>query len=200
MKNFFAIAMILMLGITQTSFAQVSENTKLFKDVMGLDAHLFEEGFNQCKLDALDGYVAKDMEFFHDNGGMQNRAEFFQAMKKNVCSNPEGKPIRTLVAGSSQVFPLNNNGVLYGAIQQGVHRFHLRGKDTSTDGYTEAKFTNVWLYRDGKWQLKSALSYDHQQKYGKIATGISIKKAAPKPIKLFHIGIASLSLSLYAEN
>lgn len=200
MKNFFAIALTLLLGSTQTAFAQVSENTKLFKDVMELDAHLFEEGFNQCKLDAMDKVVAPDLEFFHDKGGMQNRAQFLEAVKKNICSNPEGKPIRTLVAGSSQVYALENNGVLYGAIQMGTHRFHTKGKDLSAEGYTVAKFTHLWLLRDGQWKLKNSLSYDHQHKDGKIATGKFMKKAEPKPITLLRLSIASLSLSLYLQD
>ncbi len=201
MKNLFALSFLLMLCGSQASHAQVSENTKLFKDVMELDSHLFDEGFNQCKLDVTDKYVAQDLEFFHDKGGIQNRAQFFEAVKKNICSNPNGKPIRTLVAGSSQVFPLENDGVLYGAIQMGIHQFHIKGKDTSVEGYTVAKFTHLWLIRDGQWKLKNALSYDHQHKDGKITKNTTNKKAiAPSPVKLFQLTIASLSWSFYYQD
>ena len=134
MKKSIALAFALFLCGSQTAYAQVAENEKLFKDVMELDSHLFDEAFNQCKLNVLDKYISPDLEFFHDKGGTQNRAQFFEAIKKNICSNPDGKPIRTLVPGSSQVFPLENNGVLYGAVQMGVHRFDTKGADVAVDG------------------------------------------------------------------
>lgn len=198
MKKSIALAFALFLCGSQTAYAQVAENEKLFKDVMELDSHLFDEAFNQCKLNVLDKYISPDLEFFHDKGGTQNRAQFFEAIKKNICSNPDGKPIRTLVPGSSQVFPLENNGVLYGAVQMGVHRFDTKGADVAVEGYTIAKFTHVWVIRNGQWQLKSAISYDHQHKDGKVAITQIIKKALRQPAKLFEITIWSLTLRLYS--
>lgn len=200
MKKSIALAFALFLCGSQTAYAQVAENEKLFKDVMELDSHLFDEAFNQCKLNVLDKYISPDLEFFHDKGGTQNRAQFFEAIKKNICSNPDGKPIRTLVPGSSQVFPLENNGVLYGAVQMGVHRFDTKGADVAVAGYTIAKFTHVWLIRNGKWQLKTSISYDHQHKDGKIASAVSVKNALLKPLKLFELTIASLTLGLYVQD
>ena len=197
MKNFIALVLILMLGGTQTSEAQVSENTTLFKDILALDSELFDQGFNQCKPNIFEARTDEKLEFFHDKGGIQNREKFLEAVKRNICSNLNEKPIRTLVAGSSQVFPLDNNGVLYGAIQQGVHQFHSKGKDPAVNGYTVAKFTHVWLLRDGIWKLKSALSYDHQQKTGKAAGNISIHKMVKQRVKLMELTIASMSWSLY---
>jgi Domain of unknown function (DUF4440) len=198
MKKILAFSLALLLCGLQTAHAQVAENSKLFKDVMELDSHLFDEGFNECKLDVTDKYVAADLEFFHDKGGSQNRAQFMAAVKKNICSNPNGKPIRTLVVGSSQVFPLENDGVLYGAVQMGVHRFDTKGADVAKVGYTLAKFTHVWLIRDGKWQLKSAISYDHQHKDGKLATTQTIKKALLRPSKLLELTIASITFRFYS--
>jgi Domain of unknown function (DUF4440) len=198
MKKVLAFGLVLLLSGLPTAYAQVAENSKLFKDVMELDSHLFDEGFNECKLNSMDKYIAPDLEFFHDKGGSQNRAQFFEAVKKNVCSNPNGKPLRTLVPGSSQVFPLENNGVLYGAVQMGIHRFDTKGADVAKVGYTLAKFTHVWLIRDGHWQLKTSISYDHQHKDGKLASTPAIKKALLQPLKLFELTVASLTLRLYS--
>jgi hypothetical protein len=163
---------------------------------MRMDQQLFEQGFNQCKLDMVVKLVDDNLEFFHDKSGMQNRAEFLLAMKNNVCGNPEGKPVRTLIKGSTKIFALENNGVLYGAVQQGEHRFHLKGTDTAKAGYTLAKFTHVWILNKGQWQLKTAISYDHQQKFEKVATAAPIKKLAPKPYTLFMLNMAPYSLRL----
>ena len=175
---FFAL---FLFSLSTSAKAQVAENSTLFKSVMALDSQLFEEGFNRCRLDVTAKLADDNLEFFHDKSGTQNRAQFLLAMKNNVCGNPEGKPVRTLVAGSTKIFALENNGVLYGAVQQGEHRFHLKGTDTAKAGYTVAKFTHVWILNKGQWQLKSAISYDHQQKFAKVASA----KPVQKPQTLF---------------
>ena len=200
MKKLIIITFVLLLGSLQSAQAQVSENSKLFRDILALDNQLFDEGFNQCKPNIFETLTDDKLEFFHDKGGIQNRKEFLEAVKRNVCSNLNEKPIRTLVAGSSKVYPLENNGVLYGAIQQGEHKFHTKGTDPAIAGVTIAKFTNIWLLRDKTWKLKTSLSFDHQQKTGKTASNFFIKKVIAQPIKLFEVTIASLSLSLNFQN
>jgi hypothetical protein len=200
MKNLFSLAFLLLLGSLQSAQAQAPENSKLFSDIMALDSQLFDEGFNQCKPNIFEALMDEKLEFFHDKGGIQNRKEFLEAVKRNICSNLNQKPIRTLLAGSSKVYPLENNGVLYGAIQQGEHQFHTKGTDPSIAGYTIAKFTHVWLLRDKTWKLRTALSFDHQQKTGKMTNNLTIKKVIAQPIKLFELTIASLSLSLHFQN
>ena len=200
MKKLITIVFFLSLGNLPSAQAQVSENSKLFRDIMALDNQLFDEGFNQCKPNIFEALTDDRLEFFHDKGGIQNRKEFLEAVKRNVCSSLNEKPIRTLVAGSSKVYPLENYGVLYGAIQKGEHQFHTKGADPAVAGYTVAKFTHVWLLRDEAWKLKTSLSFDHQQTTGKMANNFSIKKIITQPIKLFELTIASLSLSLHFKN
>ena len=190
---FFAL---FLFSLSTSAKAQVPENSTLFKTVMALDSQLFDEGFNRCRLDVTARLADDNLEFFHDKSGTQNRAQFLLAMKNNVCGNPEGKPVRTLVAGSTKIFALENNGVLYGAVQHGEHRFHLKGTDTAKAGYTVAKFTHVWILNKGQWQLKSALSFDHQQKFGKIAATAPLKKAEPKPFTIYDLTLLGHSLRL----
>ncbi len=197
MKNNISLAFALMFCGLQTANAQVSENSTLFKKIMANDSQIFEQGFNQCKPGVFEKYTANDLVFFHDTGGTQNREKFLQAVKKNICSNSNGKPIRSLIPGSSQVFPLENNGVLYGAVQMGVHRFDTKGDDINKEGYTLAKFTHVWLLRNGQWQLKSAISYDHQHIDVETTKSFSIRKVLAQPIKLLEVTIASLSFAVY---
>jgi len=200
MKNLITIAFFLLLGSLQPAQAQVSENSKLFRQIMALDSQLFDEGFNQCKPNIFEALTDNNLEFFHDKGGIQNRKEFLEAIKRNVCSNLNEKPIRTLVAGSSKVYALENNGVLIGAIQQGEHQFHTKGSNPAIVGFTLAKFTHVWLLSNKTWKLKTSLSFDHQQKTVKTVNNFSIKKVISQPIKLFELTIASLSLSLHFRN
>ncbi len=187
---------LLLVSFAVPAKAQVPENSALHKDIQAMDRQLFEQGFNQCQLNVVAKLADDKLEFFHDKGGIQNRAQFLLAMQNNVCGNPEGKPVRTLIAGSTKIFALENNGALYGAVQQGEHRFHLKGSNTEKAGYTIAKFTHVWLLKNGQWKLKSAISFDHQQKFEKIASVVAFKKPAPKPYTLFNLNLAPYSLRL----
>lgn len=186
---FFAL---FLFSLSTSAKAQVAENSALFNTVMELDRQLFDEGFNQCQLDRFEKLAAPDLEFFHDKGGRQNRAQFLKASRENICGNPNSRPLRTLLPGSTQVFALENNGVLYGAIQQGMHRFHTQGQDPAKSGYTDAKFSHVWILNKGVWQLNTALSFDHQF----VKPGKAVAKAAPKLQTLFGLTLASYRLSL----
>ncbi|WP_217447577.1 serine hydrolase domain-containing protein [Maribellus comscasis] len=110
----------------------------------------------------LESHIANDLKFYHDQSGFQNRDVFFDNTQKYICSGSVKKPIRKVDANTLEVFPLYNNGDLYGAIQKGIHHFYLRetGKDdvwTST-----AKFTHVWVLENKIWKLSEVLSFDHQ--------------------------------------
>ena len=185
-------ATLFLFSLSTAAKAQVAENSPLFKTVMERDRQLFDEGFNQCKLARFETLAAPDLEFFHDKGGRQNRAEFLKASRQNICGNPNSRPVRTLLPGSTQIFALENNGVLYGAIQQGVHRFHTQGQDPAKYGYTDAKFSHVWILNKGVWQLKTALSFDHQS----VKPGQAAAKPAPKAQTLFGLTLASYRLQL----
>ena len=94
--------------------------------------------------------------------GLQNRAQFFDAVQNNICHKRNGKPIRTLVPGSTQIFELRNNGELYGAIQTGIHHFYIREKDKKDLWTSTARFTHLWIFEKDSWKLTEVLSYDHQ--------------------------------------
>ena len=193
---FFAL---FLFSLTTAAKAQVGENSALFKTVMALDSQLFKEGFNHCRLDRFEPLIADDLAFFHDKGGAQDRKEFVAGFKKNICANPEGKPIRTLVPGSTRIFPMSDNGVLYAAVQMGEHTFHLKGKPLATDGYTVAKFTHLWLLKNGRWQLQNAISYDHQAvKPGQAAAKPLAMKAKqdPEPYTIYDLTLLGHSLRL----
>lgn len=148
--------------LIQTSSAQIPESSELFSELEEKDSILFDQGFNECNLTATESLISEDLEFYHDVSGVQNREDFFKAIRENICSGGAQKPIRKLVEGSLTIFPLRNGGKLYGAIQEGVHEFYIKeaGKDLYQTG--SAKFTHVWILEDGNWKLKTVLSYDHQ--------------------------------------
>ncbi|HBF18584.1 MAG TPA: nuclear transport factor 2 family protein, partial [Cryomorphaceae bacterium] len=81
--------------------------------------------------------------------------------RQYICPEQGAKPIRKRDENSLEVFPLYKDGKLYGAIQNGVHRFYLRetGKEDVLTG--TARFSHVWLLQGDQWKLSVVLSYDH---------------------------------------
>ena len=157
---------ILILGvltlISNITYSQVSKDSELYLQLKKMDSLVFQEGFNKCKLTSLEKTIAKGFEFYHDVGGIQEKANFMVNMKNNICSSPERKPIRRLVKGSLEVFPLYNQGELYGAIQNGDHEFWIQEPDKELYQTGEAKFSTTWLLLEGNWVMKNVLSFDHK--------------------------------------
>jgi hypothetical protein len=154
---------ILFLFFAGSAKAQEAKTSELFLAMKKVDSTFFERGFNQCDMAFLEKAIHKDLIFYHDQGGIQNRQQFFENTKKNLCSTPDDKPIRKVVAKSLEVYPMYNNGVLYGVIQTGVHNFYRRRPGKPDAPTSTAKFTHLYLLENGNWLLKEVLSYDHKE-------------------------------------
>jgi len=155
---FFAI-----LCSIQLANAQVKEESELFQDLKNADNILFEKGFNECDMEKTDQLIHQDFEFYHDEGGVQNREEFFKAITDNICSSKDRKPIRKLVEGTLKVFRLKNNGKTYGAIQKGKHLFYIKEPNKELYLTSIASFTHLFVLQNDQWKLKRVLSYDHHE-------------------------------------
>ena len=140
---------------------QVAKNSEIFLALKKQDSIFFERSFNLCDLEYLDKATHKDLVFYHDQSGIQDKKTFLENTKKYICSDSTKKPIRRVEAESLEVFPMYNNGVLYGAIQSGIHDFYIREKDKADIHTSRAKFTHLYLLDNGNWVLKEVLSFDH---------------------------------------
>jgi len=156
------ISIIVLLVISFTAKAQVKKDSKLFRQFEIQDSTFFERGFNQCDLVYLENHISDDLKFYHDQSGFQDRAAFFENTRKYICTTSGIKPIRKVDANSLEVFPLYDNGKLYGAIQHGIHYFYLREEGKEDLWTSTAKFTSVWVFENEIWKLSEVLSYDHQ--------------------------------------
>ncbi|MCF6308475.1 MAG: nuclear transport factor 2 family protein [Flavobacteriaceae bacterium] len=161
-KLIFIFFEILALSISSIS-AQVSEDNILFLQLKKMDSIVFEEGFNKCNLKDLEKTLHSEFEFYHDVGGFQEKEAFMVSMKNNICSNNSQKPIRKLVEDSLQVSPLYNQGILYGAIQNGTHEFWIKEPNKELYQTGIAKFSTTWLLIEGEWKMKNVLSFDHHE-------------------------------------
>ncbi|WP_405605733.1 nuclear transport factor 2 family protein [Polaribacter sp. Asnod1-A03] len=153
------IAIILFL-YSLFSNAQVEKTSNLYKVLKSKDSILFKSSFDNCDLKKIRTIISEDFEFYHDVSGSQNKEDFINAVKENLCANPSVNN-RTLVKNSLAVFPMKNNNKLYGAIQKGKHTFQQKidGK-MKTVGI--ADFTHLWILENNQWKLKRVLSYNHK--------------------------------------
>lgn len=159
MKNTIALSFCLFLA--GFLFAQAEEDSELFQTLRVKDSLLFNASFNTCDISRLQALVSEDMEFYHDQSGVTtSKADFIAGTENGLCKLPY-KARRELVAGSLQVFPMKNNGELYGALQTGEHRFYAKYPDKEEVLTSTAKFTHLWLLEEGEWRLARVLSYDH---------------------------------------
>lgn len=155
--------LLLFFGIFSSGNSQAAKDSELFLKLKSMDSLFFEAGFNNCEIAAMEPFVSKDLEFYHDQSGVSTSSEeFFNSVKQNICSTPARKPIRQLKSESLEVFPLFKNGELYGAIQKGEHDFFIKEPGKELIFTSTARFTHLWLLKDESWVLKRVLSYDHK--------------------------------------
>ncbi len=150
------------LILSLATFGQTEKTAELFQLILEKDSLLFNIGFNTCDIQQFEILVSDDFEFFHDQAGITpSKAEFIDGIQNGLCKLPY-QAKRVLNRNTMQVFPLEKNGVLYGAIQTGEHQFYAIESDKPAYLTSIAKFTHVWLLENGQWKLAKGLSYDHQ--------------------------------------
>lgn len=128
--------------------APLSPQDPTFKAIAAADAALFDAAFH-CDLDTMARYVADDLEFYHDEGGLAvGKADLIAKTRANIC----GKMKRELVTETLEVYPVPG----FGAIETGSHRF-LHPAEPSNVG--KGKFAHVWKLDGTQWKLFRVLSF-----------------------------------------
>ena len=157
------LLLIPLFFLTTITNAQVEKSSELYKTIKEKDSLLFNIGYNNCDIKQLKKLVSANFEFYHDQSGItKSKAAFIKSIENGLCKL-NYKPKRVLDEKSLHIFPLNKNGVLYGAIQTGVQRFYAIKKNKEAYLSSIAKFTHVWMLEDGSWKLNRGLSYDHNE-------------------------------------
>ncbi|MCW4467523.1 nuclear transport factor 2 family protein [Flavobacterium sp. MFBS3-15] len=158
MKQLFLAALLCLsaIGYSQKDPAYPANQKDLEIKILAFDKEVFD-AYNTCNTEAMKEFFTEDLEFYHDKGGMTNtRDEMIARTKQNLCSRPGWKIRREAVPGTLKVYPLEG----YGAILTGEHRFYVTENDKE-ELTGQAKFTHVFLLKDGKWKIARILSYDH---------------------------------------
>jgi len=128
--------------------------TALYDTIRLMDS-IFFRAFNTCDTTLSKSLFTKDLEFYHDAGGLTNYDENLKSIRYR-CSN-KAKVRRELVNESLEVYPIAN----YGAIEIGLHKFYYTepGKKEQLDG--TFRFVHIWIYKDNEWKISRVISYDH---------------------------------------
>src|SRR5690349_22688117 len=68
------------------------ESKELYDTIVHMDS-VWEDSYNNCKLDVQEQLISDDLEFYHDRGGvMTSKKALIEALKNNIC----GKTTRVL--------------------------------------------------------------------------------------------------------
>ncbi|MDJ1501677.1 DUF3471 domain-containing protein [Xanthocytophaga agilis] len=154
------------------------ENKKLTATILHLDS-LFWKTYNECNLTENTRYIAPNIQFYHDKGGITSgAAALTNSLAKNICGNPNQKIRREEVPGTIQVFPMRDGNRIYGAIISGEHYFYVsqNGKPERREGL--ANFMNLWTLENNEWKMSYILSYNHHE-----APPINTRKEISLPAK-----------------
>jgi len=159
------------------SYSQISESSELFLKLKTNDSLLFDVGFNTCDMKTSASLLTDDLEFYHDKGGVtSSKAQFLEIMNNGICKSDDFVSRRVLIEGSLKVFPMYDGKKLYGAIQEGMHKFFEKPKGKPEVEGSIARFTHLWLLQaDGTWKISRVLSYDHLMETPKMAKKIAVK-------------------------
>ncbi len=139
----------------------VPEETQMEDEVLRMEGILWAS-YNDCNLNTFPTLLTDDLEFYHDKGGLTVGAEaLVESIESGICGNKNWRLRREAVAGSPKIYPLREDGILYGAIASGEHAFYVVEENKEKlDGF--ANFTHVWLYKNDVWKISRILSYDHR--------------------------------------
>ncbi len=160
------VSSLLAFGCLFSSGLWAQEDAEIYEILRKKDSVLFQAAFDDCDPETMATLFSEDFEFYHDKAGLtKGRKTFLFPMYERCRDRDTGwiQPSRRiLIQNSLKVFPLRNQGELYGAIQEGRHRFEFLNEEQEYQKGDIARFIHLWMLDDGQWKIKRELSYDHQ--------------------------------------
>jgi hypothetical protein len=124
-------------------------SASLYDSIAAMDS-IWEDAYDNCKLDVMDEIISEDLEFYHDQGGLTtSKQKLNEALKANIC----GKVKRELKKGSLEVYPIKG----YGAVEMGLHGFHGSNEKPGSN-LRYSKFVHIWKKTGSKWQITRVIS------------------------------------------
>ena len=123
----------------------------------------FWDAYNRCDVDKMSQFFWPDFEFYHDKGGLTvGLGPFVELLKNGLCGKPNYRLRREAIPDTVRVYPLQKNGVIYGAVLSGEHYFYINDSGKPEYRDSVAKFFHIWLPKDGTWKMARVVSYEHR--------------------------------------
>lgn len=132
--------------------ALTAQDPDLRAEIEAADARFFA-AFNACDHETMGEMFDRDLEFFHDTGGLGDYESTMTSGRAN-CERQLGLR-RELVEGSLEVYPIKD----YGAIQKGRHTFCH--EENGRDDCGTFGFVHVWKRTPDGWRITRVVSYGH---------------------------------------
>lgn len=161
-KSIITLFLFLFLAFACNPKINRSENkaspipTELYNTIAHLDSAMFD-AFNNRDISGLQTFLSKELEFYHDLGGVTNYDQNIVSFKKTFASDRVLR--RELVSGSMEVHPIKD----FGAVQTGIHRFYVTENNQKEMLSSEAKFINLWQNKNDVWKITKIISYGHTE-------------------------------------
>ncbi len=154
-RSILLIAFLLASVVAMNAQKKTVEETILEKD------SIFWTAYNECDIPLMNNFLADDIEFYHDKSGIENGSKNLnEGLKNGLCKTGKNHLRREAVPGTVSVFQLKDKNEVYGAIITGEHLFYIvNDKTGKADG--KAKFSHLWLLKEGQWKMHRVFSYDH---------------------------------------
>ena len=129
-----------------------AEDTALYDTILAMDAKMFD-AFNNRDIETTADVFSRELEFFHDTGGVTNYDQAMENSRRLFDANTGLR--RELIQDSMTVYPIPN----YGAIQVGKHRFCHPANGEMDCGVFE--FMHIWKQEGDTWRITKVVSYGH---------------------------------------
>lgn len=124
----------------------------LYREIVRMDSVLFT-AFNNRDVKTFGDVLATDLEFYHDKGGLTDRAYSVESLKRTAAQANGLR--RELVPESLEVYPVKD----YGAVQIAAHTFcHTEAGKQDCGTF---KFVHLWRRTKEGWKLARVISYGH---------------------------------------
>ncbi len=118
------------------------------------------DAYNRADPDAMNAFLADDVEFYHDRGGtLIGKAALSQA--NGTMRTARDKLRREAVPGTVRFTPMRKGEELYGVLVSGQHRFYVRPQGKPELAVGSASFTQLMLREGGVWRISRIFSYEH---------------------------------------
>ncbi len=151
----------------------------LERDILEQDS-LFWLAYNRCELETFGNFLAEDLEFYHDKGGLtRTRDSLVAGFSRGLCATGSNQVERRVVEGSVVLYPISD----YGAYLRGAHTFHTLVDGKEVGGVEEAQFAHLWTRENGRWVMSRVVSYDHYPQETAVA-----EVAVPEAILRTYVG------------